>query len=129
MNMICFQVEGNDVCVARAAGAGQLELNVMMPVIAFNLLWSLRILRNGARMLRRRCVEGIEADREQCRRYLASTVGLATVLNPVIGYHRAADVAREAEAEAKTIRQVVLERGILEEEELDRLIAESLGGA
>jgi len=127
MNMICFQVMGNDACVAQSAAAGQLELNVMMPVINYNVLWSIAILTSGARMLRERCVEGIEADRERCEAYLSSTVGLAAILNPVIGYQRAAEVAREAAATGKTIRQVVLEKGILSEEGLDRLLEQSLG--
>ena len=127
MNMICFQVMGNDACIAAAAGAGQLELNVMMPVINSNLLSSIEILTNGVRMLRERCVEGIEADRERCKAYLASTLGLATVLNPVIGYHRAAEVARQAAATGKSIRQVVLEEGILSEKDLDELLAKALG--
>jgi len=127
MNMICFQVMGNDACVAQAAGAGQLELNVMMPVINYNVLWSIEVLTNGARMFRMRCVEGIMADRARCADYLAGSIGLATILNPVIGYHRAAEVAREAEASGKTIREVVLEKGVLSEEELDRLLEKSLG--
>jgi len=127
MNMICFQVIGNDTCIAQAAGAGQMELNVMMPVINFNLLWSVEILTNGARMLRERCIEGIEADADRCARYLHSTIGLATVLNPVIGYHRAAEVAREAAETGRSIRDVVLERGIMSAEAFDRLVAESVG--
>jgi len=127
VNMICFQVMGNDACVAQASGAGQLELNVMMPVIGYNVLWSIQILTNGVRMLRERCVEGIEADAERCEAYLASSVGIATILNPLIGYHRAAEVAREAAASGKTIRQVVLEKGILSEEDLERLLRQSLG--
>ncbi len=127
LNMVCYQVLGNDACVQQAAGAGQMELNVMMPVISYNLLWSAEILTNGVRMLRERCIEGIEADAERCAGYLASTLGLATVLNPVIGYHQAAEVAREANATGRSIREVVLERGILGAEEFDRLLGESLG--
>ncbi|MCK4374046.1 MAG: aspartate ammonia-lyase, partial [Candidatus Brocadiae bacterium] len=125
-NMVCFQVIGNDACIVHAAGAGQLELNVMMPVINYNLLWSIRILTNAVRMLRERCVEGIEADCARCTAYLDSTLGLAAVLNPVIGYHRAAEVARKAAAGGKTIREVVLEEGILPEDELDKLLKQSL---
>jgi len=128
MNMICFQVIGNDTCVAQAAAAGQLELNVMMPVINHNLLLSIEILTNGVRMLRDRCVTGIEADPKRCADYLHSTVGLATVLNPVIGYHRAAEVARKAVATGRTIREIVLAEGILPEETFDELIKKSLDG-
>ncbi len=127
MNMICFQVVGNDTCIAQAAAAGQMELNVMMPIINYNMLWSIEILTNGVRMLRERCVEGIEANAERCAGYLASTLGLAAVLNPVIGYHAAAEVAKEATASGISIREVVLDRGILSEEEFDQLVAQSLG--
>lgn len=127
MNMICFQVAGNDTCIANAAAAGQMELNVMMPIINYNLLWSIEILTNGVRMLRERCVEGIEADAERCAEYLASTLGLATVLNPVIGYHAAAEIAKEAAASGKSIRETVLSKGIMSEEEFDQLVAQSLG--
>lgn len=125
--MICFQVIGNDTCITHAAGAGQMELNVMMPVISYNLLWSIQILTNGVRMLRERCVEGIEPDETRCAAYLASTLGLATVLNPVIGYHNAAEVTREAAATGKSIRELVLEQKILSEEEFDKLVRESVG--
>jgi len=127
MNMICFQVVGNDTTIAQAAGAGQMELNVMMPVINYNLLWSIRILTNGVRMLREKCVAGIEADSARCAAHLGSTVGIATILNPVVGYHRAAEVAREAAATGKSIREVVLDKGMLSEEQFDKLLAESLG--
>ena len=127
MNMICFQVMGNDTCIAHATAAGQFELNVMMPVISHNLLGSLGILTNGVHMLRERCVEGIEAEREQCSAYLESTIGLATVLNPVIGYHQAAEVAKEAAASGKSILDVVLERGILSKDEFHELVTQSLG--
>jgi aspartate ammonia-lyase len=127
MNMICFQVIGNDACIAHAAGAGQMELNVMMPIIKFNILWSLKILTNGCRMLVERCVEGIEANRQRCQRYLDGTIGLATVLNPVIGYHQAGEIAREAAETGRSIRDVVLERDLLSEEELDRLLEKAVG--
>jgi aspartate ammonia-lyase len=127
VNMICCQIIGNHACVAAAAGAGQLELNVMMPVICHDLLWSIRILTGGAAMFARRCVRGIEADRERCAAYLAASVGLATVLNPVIGYRRAAELARKSAESGRSIRQVVLDEGIMSEQELDELLARSLG--
>lgn len=127
MNMICFQVMGNDTCITHAAAAGQLELNVMMPVINYNLLFSIQILTNGVHMLRERCIEGIEVNRERCAEYLASTLGLAAVLNPVIGHHRASEVVREADASGKSIRDIVLEKKILPEGELDKLLKEASG--
>ncbi|MFP4027705.1 MAG: aspartate ammonia-lyase [Candidatus Brocadiia bacterium] len=126
MNMICFQIIGNDTCISRAAGAGQMELNVMMPIINYNLLWSIQILTNGCRMLREKCVEGIQANAEQCRRHLHSTIGLATVLNPVIGYHAAAEVAKEAAETNRTIREIVMEKEILTEEEFAKLIKKAV---
>ncbi len=127
LNMICFQVVGNDTCIAQAAGAGQLELNVMMPVINFNLLWSIKILTKGVAMLRTKCVEGIEAHCERCRAYFSSTLGLATVLNPVIGYHKAAEVVREAHARGVPITDVVLEKQLLSKEELEAVLSKALG--
>ncbi|MFC1500011.1 aspartate ammonia-lyase [Candidatus Zixiibacteriota bacterium] len=118
VNQVCFQVMGNDHTVAMAAGAGQLELNVMMPVLGFNLLWSIEILSSAVDVLTRKCVTGIEADREQCERYAANTLGLATALNPCIGYDAAAEVVKEAQSTGKTIAEVVLEKALMTEEEI-----------
>ncbi len=126
MNMICFQIMGNDACLAQAAGAGQLELNVMMPVINYNFLWSIQILTNGLSMFREKCIEGISPNEKRCAEYLDSTLGLATVLNPVIGYHPAAEIVREASSSGKPIKDVVLEKGILPEDQLDNLLSQAL---
>jgi aspartate ammonia-lyase len=117
-NMVCFQVIGNDVVIASAAQAGQLELNVMMPVIAFDLLMSLTILTNALRALGERCVDGITANEERCRWYVERSVSLVTALNPKIGYARAAEVAKRAIAKGKTIRETIAEEGLLSPEEL-----------
>jgi len=122
-NMVCFQVIGADLSVALAAQAGQLELNVMMPVIAFNTLFSLEILKNCVHQFSHLCIEGICANEERCRSYLDQSVGLATVLAPSIGYAAAAEVAKESAQSGKSIRQVILARGILSEEELDRVLS------
>jgi aspartate ammonia-lyase len=116
--MVCFQVMGNDTTIAAAAQAGQLELNVMMPVIAFNLLMSLTILNNALTVLRERCVEGIAANEERCRWYVEHSVSLVTALNPRIGYARAAEIAKRAMARGKTIREVIEEEGLLTPDEL-----------
>ena len=116
--MVCFQVMGNDTTIAAAAQAGQLELNVMMPVIAFNLLMSLTILNNALTVLRERCVEGITANEERCRWYVEHSVSLVTALNPKIGYARAAEIAKRAMARGKTIREIIEEEGLLTPEEL-----------
>ena len=121
--MVCFQVMGADLTVALAAQAGQLELNVMMPVIAFNTLFSLEILKNCVHQYTRHCVAGISANEERCRNYLDQSVGLATVLAPRIGYAAAAEVAKESARSGKSIRRVILESNILSEEELDEVLA------
>ncbi len=118
VNQVCFQVMGNDHTVALAAGAGQFELNVMMPVLGFNLLWSVEILSNAVGVLTRKCIPGIEADRERCEEYAANTLGLATALNPCIGYDAAAEVVKEAQSSGKTIAEVVLEKGLMTAEEI-----------
>jgi fumarate hydratase class II len=122
VNQVCFQVIGNDVTVAAAAEAGQLELNVMMPVIAHNLFWSMMILTNATRVLAERCVEGIEADAEQCAHWLERSPALVTALAPKIGYAEAAKLAKEAVAKNVTVRQLVIEKGLLKGKELDEVL-------
>jgi aspartate ammonia-lyase len=122
-DMVCFQVMGADLTVALAAQAGQLELNVMMPVIAYNVLFSLEILKNCLHQFTGCCVAGISANVERCRNFLDQSVGLATVLAPSIGYAAAAEVAKESAKTGKSIRQVILERGILSEQALDQVLA------
>jgi len=122
VNMVCFQVIGNDVTVATSAEAGQLELNVMMPVIAHNLLASMLILGNATRVLAERCVEGIEADAAQCAHWLERSPALVTALAPKIGYAEAAKLAKEAVAKNVTVRQLVIEKGLLKGKELDAVL-------
>ena len=116
-NMVCFQVMGNDQAIALAAQAGQLELNVMMPVIAFNLLMTLTIVTNGLSALREKSIDGITADEERCRWYVEHSVSLVTALNPKIGYARAAEIAKRAISAGKTIRETVVEEGLLSPEQ------------
>ena len=94
VNQVCFQVIGCDATVCAAAEAGQLELNVMMPVIAWNALHSSTILRNAMTVLRARCVEGIEADPERCRELLDRSTAVATALSPYLGYAQTAEIAK-----------------------------------
>jgi len=122
VNMVCYQVLGNDVTIAAAAEAGQLELNVMMPVIAHNLLFTLAILTNATHVFAQRCVEGIEADRAQCEHWLERSPALVTALAPKIGYAEAAQLAKEAVAKNVTVRQLVIEKGILKGKELDEVL-------
>lgn len=118
LNQVCFQVIGCDATVAAAAGAGQLELNVMMPVIAHNLCFAMRLLANAVEVFIARCVSGIEADVERCRAYAESSVGLATVLNPVIGYAAAAEVAKTSTRTGTPIPDVVRAMGLLSEDQI-----------
>jgi len=120
-NMVCFQVIGNDAAVSWASAAGQLELNVMMPVMAHNLLQSIDILTNALDVLAARCVAGITARPERCRRFAESSVALATALNPRIGYDRAAAIVKEALTSGRTVVDVARERSGLSPEELDDL--------
>ena len=122
VNMVCYQVLGNDVTIATAAEAGQLELNVMMPVIAHNLLFTMRILTNAARVLAERCIEGIEADRAQCEHWLERSPALVTALAPRIGYAEAAKLAKEAVAKNVTVRQLVIEKGVLKGKDLEAVL-------
>ncbi len=122
VNQVCFQVLGNDVTVTTAAEAGQLELNVMMPVIAHNLFFSMMILTNATRVLAERCVEGIEADAAQCAYWLERSPALVTALAPKIGYAEAAKLAKEAVAKNVTVRQLVMEKGLLQGKELDQVL-------
>ncbi|HXG97498.1 MAG TPA: aspartate ammonia-lyase [Gemmatimonadales bacterium] len=122
VNQVCFQVIGNDVTVTAAADAGQLELNVMMPVMAHNILFSMMILTNASRVLAERCVEGIEADAAQSAHWLERSPALVTALAPKIGYAEAAKLAKEAVAKNVTVRQLVMEKGILKGKELDEIL-------
>ena len=122
VNMVCYQVVGNDATVAAAAAAGQLELNVMMPVIAQNLFFSTEILTNATRVLAERCVAGIEADEEQCARWLELSPAIVTALAPRIGYAEAAALAKEALARGVTVRELVREKGLLSDAELERVL-------
>jgi len=112
---VVAQVIGNDAAVAFGGAAGNLELNVMLPVLARNLLESIRLLANISRLLADRCVDGIEADEERCRTYAESSPSIVTPLNRYLGYEEAAKVAKQSLAERKTIREVVLERGYVEQ--------------
>lgn len=122
LNMVCFQVIGNELTVSMAVQAGQLELNVMMPVMAFNLNFSIEIMKNAVREFTNRCVKGITANREQCQHYAEISPSLATALNSYIGYARAADVVKKAIKEKKSIPQVVREEKLLTEEQIKKVL-------
>ncbi|MEK7286481.1 MAG: aspartate ammonia-lyase [Nitrospirota bacterium] len=120
-NMVCFHVIGNDAAITLAAQAGQMELNVMMPIVNYNLLQSFEILTNTVRLLADRCVAGITANREQCLMYAEKSIGLATILNQSIGYEAAAMVAKTSMQTGKSLREIVIEKGILSAADADRI--------
>ncbi|HLI55318.1 MAG TPA: class II fumarate hydratase [Acidimicrobiales bacterium] len=122
VSQVVAQVVGNDAAVAFGGAAGNFELNVMLPVIARNLLESIRLLASVSTVFADKCIAGIEADVERCRTYALSSPSIGTALNPYIGYEEAARVIKAAVAEGKDLRTVVLERGLLSEEEVDRAL-------
>ncbi len=122
LNMVAFQVVGNDLTVALAVQAGQLELNVMMPAMIYNVLQSMEILKNTLEVFRSRCVEGITADAARCEHYALDSVGIATALNRHIGYAAAAEVAKESMRTGKSIYQIVVERKLLDSEQLRSIL-------
>ena len=123
VNQVCFQVIGCDATICAAAEAGQLELNVMMPVMAWNAIHASTILRNAMNTLRERCVDGITADEARCRELLDRSTAVATALSPYIGYAKTADVAKESVKTGKPIRDIVLERRLLDAKQLDAILS------
>ena len=122
VNQIAFEVIGNDVTVAFAAEAGQLQLNAFEPIIAHSLFKSIMHLRSGCDTLRTRCVTGISANREHLRRTVERSIGIVTALNPYIGYANATEVAQEAHATGRSVYELVLEKGLLSREKLDEIL-------
>ena len=122
MNMVCYQVMGGDLVISAASQAGQLELNVMMPVVSFNLNWMLGIMGQALLQVRTRCIEGIQANVERCREFAEITLGLVTVLSPRIGYALASKIAREAVRTNKTLREIIEEKKIIPRDEVDELL-------
>ncbi|HID51652.1 MAG TPA: aspartate ammonia-lyase, partial [Anaerolineae bacterium] len=120
--MAMFQVIGNDLTVMMAGQAGQLELNVMMPIIGYNLFQSMDVIVNAVNTFNGRCAASVQANPEKAESWLAKNAILVTALNPVIGYAKGAEVAKEAMATNRTVREVVLEKGYLTPEEADRLL-------
>jgi aspartate ammonia-lyase len=120
--MVSFQVVGNDTAVAYAVQAGQLELNVMMPTMAYNVLQSINILANMLRQFNDRCVAGITANPERCNFYAQSTVSLATALNPYIGYAKAAEIVKESVATGESIIKIARSKQLLSEAEIAEIL-------
>jgi aspartate ammonia-lyase len=122
VSQICFQLIGNDVTIAMAAEASELELNMAEPIIAFNLFFGLTLLRNAAIVLASRCIAGIEPNRERCREYVQNSIGLVTALNPVLGYEKSAAIAKEALKSGGSVYDLVIAKGWLTKEKLDDLL-------
>jgi aspartate ammonia-lyase len=122
VNQVCFQALGNDTTVSYAAQAGQLELNVMMPVIIHNVLWSLHILKNAMVVLADRCVSGIKANAERCEELAVKSASLVTAVAPYIGYKPAAKLAHDQVASGRDIRELLAESGLLPEEDLEEIL-------
>ncbi len=122
MNQVCFQVMGNDLTVTLASQAGQLELNVMMPVIMFNIVFSIEILKNALDVFDKKCVIGIIADEKKNREYAEKSISIVTALNPIIGYAKAAEIAKEAVKTHRSIMDVIREKNIMDEKKLTKVL-------
>jgi aspartate ammonia-lyase len=122
VNQVCYQLIGMDMTVTMASEASELELNMAEPIIAFNLMFGLTLLRNAATILSTRCIAGIEPNRERCLEYVRNSIGLVTALNPVLGYEKSAAIAKEALATGGSVYDLVLAKGWLTRERLDDLL-------
>lgn len=122
LDMVCFHCLGLDQAISAAAQAGQLELNVMMPVIAYDFLQEIEILSGGIRCFAERCVSGIEPDETTCNRFAELSPSVATILSPIIGYNKAAEIAKEALERKMTVRELVMEKGLVDSDRLEKLL-------
>jgi aspartate ammonia-lyase len=123
VNQVAFEVIGNDLTVTMAAEAGQLELNVMEPVIAYNLFTSIDMLGRACRTLAEHCIKGITANRDVCRRMVENSIGLVTALNPLLGYEKSTEIASIALSTGGSVYEIVLEKGYLTRAELDEALS------
>jgi fumarate hydratase class II len=125
---VAGQVIGNDAAITHGGQAGNFELNVMMPLIAYNLLQSVQLLASSSRLFANRCVKGISANREQCVSNLEKSLSLATAFVPVIGYDQSAFVAKEAHRTGKTVRETAKEMELLPNDRIDRILDDMIAG-
>jgi len=123
LDMIAFQVTGNDLTTSLAVQAGQLELNVMTPIIMYNMLFSIQILSNYIPVFTKKCVKGITVNEEQCSQYVEKNPSLATLLSPYIGYLEAAKIAKQSQAENRSVEDIVLEKGLLKPAEIEKIFS------
>ncbi len=122
LNMVCFQVIGNSCVIDNAANNGQLEINVFMPIITFNLLFSIKILSNGIAAFEKRCIRGITIDKQHAKSNLNSSISTAAALSPYIGYAKASEIAREAYLKKKSVMDICLSKKILSRKDLERIL-------
>lgn len=122
-NQVCFKVIGNDHTVTMAAEAGQLQLNVMEPIMAESLFTSVALLRNACDMLEQRCIRGITANEEVCRSNVTSSIGIISYLSPFIGHHNGDLVGKECQRSGRSVREVVQEWGLLSAEQLEEVLS------
>ncbi len=122
LNMVCFHALGNDTAILQASQAGQLELNVMMPVIGFNLLQEIEILTGGINSFNNHCLKGITADAKRCRYFAERSPSLATALNPYIGYAQAADLAKEALEKNRSVKELAISKKIMDIDKLEKIL-------
>ncbi|NOZ81298.1 MAG: aspartate ammonia-lyase [DPANN group archaeon] len=125
--MACMQVQGLDHAIVLAAGAGQLELNTHMPLVGRNILKTIGLLTKASQSLGKKCITGIKADEERCRKHLETSAGLATILNPLLGYDKVAELVKQEQEQGKTLRELVLENGIMDEQQFEELIRKATG--
>lgn len=123
VNQVCFKVVGNDMAITMAAEAGQLQLNVMEPLIAESLFESMSLLRNACVTLNEKCVAGITANRDRCLDYVMNSIGIVTLLDPLIGHEEGDRIGKICAETGKSVREVALERGVLTEEQLDQVFS------
>ena len=122
MNQVLYQVMGNNHTVMMCSQAGQLELNVMMPVMIFNIVWMIEILKNALNVFDDKCVAGLIADEKKCRDYAEKSISIVTALNPIIGYARAAEIAKESVKTHRSIMDVIRSKNIMPEKELNKVL-------
>lgn len=123
MNMVCFSVVGNDLSIALAAQAGQFELNVMMPLIQYKLLDTIFILTNATKIFDEKCISGLTVNENRCQDYAMRSLGIVTVLNPIIGYSKASEVVKESVRTGKSVREILLEQNVLSPEQLNQVLS------
>ena len=122
VSQVCYQIMGYDMTISMAAEASELELNMAEPIIAYDLLHGLMILKNACIVLTSRCITGIKANRDRCRQYVENSIGLVTALNPVLGYEKSVAIAKEALETGRSVYELVLEKKWLSKKALDDVL-------